>query len=571
MNYHPDQTSLLKRIGLIILSVILVILLIWVQFKWWPWLMHRVDNATRDGEIWSNWRLGNTIWGGVYRLWAPHARVLLETEKELLSSPEEARRVGSYTEGVREMLVHLNSMPGVMDVFYLDFKNVEAESFNGVVSSNILLTDLDKRQKKYVGGRSGYGRHLVGGLNRIYNIKTDDNTYPVIVRYVDTFYPNAASEAIGLVLDAEWFRNQIPALLDSLARDDMNIALFSPIDPDTLIEGEDPYTAAGGGAFKQTLGVFHGVDTLWWYGDKSVKITRRTGWIAWLDEFGIDIRVKNEFPKFFDKIKAGKRVVMIVFPLLELIGIVLIVTLIISIRYTRQQAKRNKIALAHFAHAIKTPVARLRLGTDLLSEGHVSSPNDEQGLIKSISSECGRLELAVKNAAISLEQDKLILNKESCDLTGIVTNISEAWKVSFDQSGIALKIEKPDLPLQGQFDVEMISIMLDYLIDNALRHTYLNLSNLPKDTASVMVKLEPFNDNKVKITVDDSGVGIPQANRKDIFKRFQRTRGDALTGVSGLGLGLVLVNEIAEAHIGKVSVEEAEVGGARFVVELPVI
>jgi signal transduction histidine kinase len=79
------------------------------------------------------------------------------------------------------------------------------------------------------------------------------------------------------------------------------------------------------------------------------------------------------------------------------------------------------------------------------------------------------------------------------------------------------------------------------------------------------------SDHSVRVCVDDSGPGIPPADRDRIFERFARgpgTAGSRGAGV-GTGLGLALVQEHVRLHGGRVWVTDSPTGGARFVVELP--
>jgi signal transduction histidine kinase len=72
------------------------------------------------------------------------------------------------------------------------------------------------------------------------------------------------------------------------------------------------------------------------------------------------------------------------------------------------------------------------------------------------------------------------------------------------------------------------------------------------------------------LTVDDSDGGVRASDRRRIFRRFERGSDPALTGASGLGLGLSLVREIAEGHGGSVLVSDSDLGGARFIVHIPI-
>jgi len=76
-------------------------------------------------------------------------------------------------------------------------------------------------------------------------------------------------------------------------------------------------------------------------------------------------------------------------------------------------------------------------------------------------------------------------------------------------------------------------------------------------------------DGHVRLLVEDQGSGVPARERTRIFEPFQRGEGAVGSVVAGSGIGLSVVREIVRAHDGRVWVEEAPSGGARFVVELP--
>ncbi|MFI1916176.1 sensor histidine kinase [Nocardia sp. NPDC020380] len=78
------------------------------------------------------------------------------------------------------------------------------------------------------------------------------------------------------------------------------------------------------------------------------------------------------------------------------------------------------------------------------------------------------------------------------------------------------------------------------------------------------------NGSRARVTVDDDGPGIPVADRERVFGRFVRLEADRARATGGSGLGLAIVAEIAGAHGGSVTVAESPLGGARFVLDLPV-
>jgi len=391
---------------------------------------------------------------------------------------------------------------------------------------------------------------------------------------VKPYPPMKAGGVVGLVMDNYRFLEGIPALLDSMTRENWNLRLFAPKRSDTS-EIEDKESSIG---WQQTLGVMSGSDTLWWYGDRNDKIEEFdfesksdhcSGFIYRPEGLDLSILVKTTYPKYRNAVAGGMKKIKVFMWIIQLGALVIILALGILIYLILKQAKRNQITLAYLAHSIKTPVSRIRLDTDSLLEEMVASPAEEREIISAIGNECSRLELAIQGAALSLESGKRRLNQEICDLNQIVSDTAEAWQANFSQTGIKLIINDVGESLVGKFDREMTVLLIDNLLDNALRHTELNLSNIPTGSAAVAIRLANA-EGRAEIVVDDMGVGIPKSQRNRIFKRFKRAKGDAASGVSGLGLGLALVKEIAEAHKGKVLVKDSDSGGARFAVELPI-
>lgn len=99
---------------------------------------------------------------------------------------------------------------------------------------------------------------------------------------------------------------------------------------------------------------------------------------------------------------------------------------------------------------------------------------------------------------------------------------------------------------------------IENLIGNAIKHT-------PEDTDVTVIV--DANERCGILVVEDHGPGIPDDQRDSVFERFTRLRGSI--GRDGLGLGLYIVRVIAESHGGTVRADEADGGGARFVLEIP--
>jgi signal transduction histidine kinase len=122
----------------------------------------------------------------------------------------------------------------------------------------------------------------------------------------------------------------------------------------------------------------------------------------------------------------------------------------------------------------------------------------------------------------------------------------------------------PTVEGDGQMPVRVDPRRLERIVANLVR----NAESHGRGLTALRVLVSP---DRLRIEVEDHGSGVPTAERDRIFERFyrgQREAGDRGRG-DGVGLGLALVAEHVRLHDGRVSVEDAPGGGARFVVELP--
>ena len=112
-------------------------------------------------------------------------------------------------------------------------------------------------------------------------------------------------------------------------------------------------------------------------------------------------------------------------------------------------------------------------------------------------------------------------------------------------------------------DSDRLVAALDALLENAVAHTE------PGDTIEVSVRIE--NGGNVVLAVTDSGCGIPPTELDRIFRRFTRAQPFRNREAGGFGLGLPIVQAIAEAHHGSVRVHSASGEGAKFEMVIPAV
>jgi signal transduction histidine kinase len=223
---------------------------------------------------------------------------------------------------------------------------------------------------------------------------------------------------------------------------------------------------------------------------------------------------------------------------------------------------QQKRVLAHVSHELRSPLARLRIALELLASGEQRPPERQQQLreaserdIKELDELIGDLLLATR-----LQSDSQERHLQPLDLHQLLSE--EARLV-----GARIKGD----PLQIRGDEKMLRRMVRNLLENARRHGNGSEIEVELRPLQPLAGAEPkpgIPSSGARITVADRGPGIAEQERDKIFEPFYRPPGHGETRDGGVGLGLSLVKQIAEAHNGTVRYLPREGGGSLFEVEL---
>ncbi|MEW1836380.1 ATP-binding protein [Nonomuraea angiospora] len=203
-------------------------------------------------------------------------------------------------------------------------------------------------------------------------------------------------------------------------------------------------------------------------------------------------------------------------------------------------------------HELRTPITVIRGHLELMGD----DPRDRAETLDLVTDELDRMNRIVEDLLTLARAEQPgfldIHDVEVADLTVSVVAKARAlgtrrWRVD--------EVAEARVPA----DRQRLTQALMQLVANAVRHT--------TDDDLIAVG-SAVRDGWVELWVRDSGPGVAPAERERIFGRFVRGAGRAVT-YEGAGLGLAIVRSIAEAHGGNVKVTEAQGGGARFVMSIP--
>ena len=228
----------------------------------------------------------------------------------------------------------------------------------------------------------------------------------------------------------------------------------------------------------------------------------------------------------------------------------------------------HKSLLANASHELRSPLARIRMGLELMG-ADITSPQRIE-----ISRSISELDQLIDEILLASRLDARQADAEPferLDLTGLAAEECSRLNVELsadlgatpdEQTNTGLGIATTGHSLTVQGSPRLLRRLIRNLLENARRYSNgdinLELAQIRKGTEDMAV-----------IKVHDRGPGVPAAQRERIFEPFYRLPG-ASEREGGVGLGLALVKSISQRHGGTVRCEARPGGGASFIVELPI-
>jgi signal transduction histidine kinase len=217
---------------------------------------------------------------------------------------------------------------------------------------------------------------------------------------------------------------------------------------------------------------------------------------------------------------------------------------------------------ADVSHELRTPLTTIRGNVDLLRRGAADDPIERAAALDAIEGEVDHMNRLVADLLLLAQAEAgMQLQKQLVELDTLILEVyRQAQLMSATRfpagEGVTIRLGHEDQAIV-EGDPDRLKQLLLNLIDNALKYT-------PEGgTATISLYRDP---EWVRVSVEDTGVGIPPDVLPHIFDRFYRAQRE---GRAGVGLGLSIAHWIAEVHGGRLTVE-SEVGqGTTFTVWLP--
>jgi signal transduction histidine kinase len=252
----------------------------------------------------------------------------------------------------------------------------------------------------------------------------------------------------------------------------------------------------------------------------------------------------------------------------------------------RERYLRTTNALASAAHDLKTPLAILNGYVELLQSEKLGDLNDRQrDVLKDMHSNGQRLQRYIQDflSFSVLETGELRMKFETGNINACLSEVCRLWSPRFQERGLALYFLANEKVFEFPFDAPKLERVISNLLENASKFT--------PSGGTVWLHAEPYmwerrsssnralpqerrrralsQPNSVKISVSDTGPGVPPEYHLEIFDDFFRL--PSSEKAEGMGLGLAIARRLVQGMGGKIWVESEPGAGCKFSFILPLM
>ena len=223
--------------------------------------------------------------------------------------------------------------------------------------------------------------------------------------------------------------------------------------------------------------------------------------------------------------------------------------------------QRQRAFVDAVTHELKTPLASFRLYLDTLGR-HDMPPDRREVFIEHMREDLDRLDHTVGQvlSAARAEERSRVRELQAVPLADLLDRCIEEVRDRNRLPEGAVRLTQ-HLASRVRGDAAELGIVFRNLLENAVKYS--------QDPVDVRVGLRDTGDGRIRVEIEDSGIGIPSGELRKIFQRFYRSGRDLQRMGAGLGLGLFIVRGLLRRQGGRVVAQSAGAGrGSRFVVTL---
>lgn len=215
------------------------------------------------------------------------------------------------------------------------------------------------------------------------------------------------------------------------------------------------------------------------------------------------------------------------------------------------------------AHQLRTPLSAVKWAIKMVMDNEEGNLNEEQLRFLERGYKSNERVIVLVNDMLNvsrIEEGRFGFKMRGGHIEVLLSFVLDNVKDKFIEKKITLSAQIPENIPKLKFDGEKLGMALENILDNAIKYTPAG--------GTVKLKVDVFR-RYLKISIQDSGIGIPEDGQKKIFGRFYRAENALKVETDGSGLGLYIVKNIIDKHKGKISFSSVEGKGSEFVIQLP--
>jgi two-component system sensor histidine kinase KdpD len=221
----------------------------------------------------------------------------------------------------------------------------------------------------------------------------------------------------------------------------------------------------------------------------------------------------------------------------------------------RRSAELRAIVLDAVAHEFKTPLTSMKAAASDLATSRVV-PEREHELATILDEELDRFQTLITDAVQKLRIDAgdFVVHAGRHQLASLVQTTLHRFEQQLDGRSVVTRVPEQ---LTVDVDRELLTLALRQLLDNAVKYS----------PSTATIEIQAASNGTVDITVRNTGSVIPESEQARIVERFYR--GASARNIPGTGMGLAIVQQIARAHAGTLTVSSTAETGTKFTLSLP--
>ena len=226
----------------------------------------------------------------------------------------------------------------------------------------------------------------------------------------------------------------------------------------------------------------------------------------------------------------------------------------------RETEEIRRRFVADASHELKTPLASIRLLSDSILQNEEMDVDTVHEFVNDIGTEAERLSRTTeKLMSLTRLDDKVVMKRETVDIRGVITSTLRMLNplAESQQLQITSKLDGGCFVYSTEDDIYQIVFNL---VENAIKY------NLPQGSVTITLS---HSEKEIVLTVDDTGIGVPEIDLPYIFDRFYRVDKARSREAGGSGLGLSIVRATVQENNGTITAMRRTGGGMRFQVTFP--